>query len=304
MTPEFDARPIHVSLQTATAQEYGRPIQAIEALIYAALTEDMPTGDITTEPLIPQEQQGQGILRAKSALVIAGLSLFEKVFRTLDENIEPLWLRTDGDEVSPGEEIGRITGKARTLLAAERTGLNLLQHLCAVATITRRFVEKLRGYNCMVLDTRKTTPLWRWAEKYAVRVGGGVNHRICLSDGVLIKDNHLSLIGGVENLKTLLPACQKTWQRFRAEVEVSTLGQLHEALNAGFTSILLDNMAPSEVAEAVRITAGKARLEASGNITLENVEEYAKTGVDAISIGRITNFPPSVDLHFKIQPIP
>ena len=293
---------IRPDTDTIVREMFGRSLQAIDQQLHEALNEDIPGVDVTTAALIHRSTRGVGVLRARQAGVLAGLYLFERVFRLLEPELKVTWNLVDGDEFAPDQEIGHVSGSARALLAAERTALNLLQRLSGIATLTRAFVRAVEGTGVRILDTRKTTPLWRWAEKYAVRVGGGMNHRHNLSDGVLVKDNHLRLIGGLKGLKERQEDWRIAWQRFQPEVEVTTVGEASEAFETGFRRLLLDNMNPEDVRNVVEMAPPDAYLEVSGGVTLDNIRTYAETGVHAISVGRLTHSAPVVDLHFKIHP--
>ncbi|GBC84050.1 putative nicotinate-nucleotide pyrophosphorylase [carboxylating] [bacterium HR11] len=282
---------------------FGKTVAEIDDLLRAALAEDAPYGDVTTRRLIPPDRRARGVLRARRTFVLAGLPLFERVFYLITSDVQARWFCEDGATVVPEQEIGHVEGPAHALLMGERTALNLLQRLSGIATLTRRMVEAVRPYPVAILDTRKTTPLWRWAEKYAVRVGGGTNHRMSLSDGLLIKDNHLALIGGIEGLAGLRDALFQEATGLEPEVEVRSLEELQKVLALGFRRILLDNMSPDQVRQAVQMTQGRAWLEVSGGVTIDNVQDYAATGVDAISVGALTHSAPAADAHFKVYPL-
>ena len=274
-------------------------------LLQSFLQEDIGAADITSESVIPAGQRGCGTLLAKAPLVLAGIDLFAEVFRLLDPAAHTEILHHDGEQIWPGQTPARVHALARALLSGERVALNLLQRLSGVATLTRRFVEAVEGTGAQILDTRKTTPGLRALEKYAVRVAGGVNHRKDLAEAVLIKDNHVRLGGGVS---AALSAAQSA--RGRAawiEIEVTGLDELRIALRGNPDVILLDNMSPALVGEAVRFVRAldrerRIRIEASGGITLENVRQYAEADVDWISIGALTHSAPSVDLSLEIEP--
>ncbi|ANX02508.1 nicotinate-nucleotide diphosphorylase (carboxylating) [Thermoclostridium stercorarium subsp. leptospartum DSM 9219] len=271
----------------------------IRDILERAFREDMPMGDITTDNTVPCDSVSKALLIAKQDGVIAGLEICIEAFRMLDPdvNLEPLV--KDGDFVRKGDRILVVEGNSRALLKAERTALNILQRLSGIATETRKYVEKLRGYKAKVVDTRKTTPGLRLLEKYAVRVGGGTNHRFSLSDGVLIKDNHIKAAGGirqaVEAVRKQIPHTVKI------EVETETLEQVKEALDSGADIIMLDNMPPEIMKQAVELIAGKAVTEASGNVTLDNIESVAATGVDIISVGAITHSVKAMDISMKFE---
>ncbi len=276
----------------------------LRALVERALTEDLGRGDFTTQLTIPSDRKARGELIAKQDLVLAGLPVAEAVFKTLDPLIEFEPLAEDGAAVAARTRLARVTGKAATLLAGERVALNFLQRLCGIATITRDFKSKLAGLKTELLDTRKTTPGLRALEKYAVRMGGGSNHRARLDDGILIKNNHLSLAGGiraaVERARSLRPGVVP---RLSIEVEVCSAVELEEAIAAGAEAVLLDNMTPAQVRDCVARAAGRVRLEVSGGVSAENIRAYAETGVDSISVGALTHSAPAADIHFLIQPL-
>jgi nicotinate-nucleotide pyrophosphorylase (carboxylating) len=273
-------------------------------LLRGFLEEDLGGRDVTTETVVPPGLNARGDLVAKAPLVLAGLDVFLEVFRLLDESVQAETARKDGDELSPGEIPARVRGSARALLAGERVALNLLQRLSAVATLTRRFVREVAGTGAQILDTRKTTPGLRTLEKYAVRAGGGRNHRKDLGEAILIKENHIRLAGGVSQA---LRAAQAARDRVGwTEIEVTNLEELCEALSCSPDVILLDNMNPGQVRRAVELVrraegARKIRVEASGGITLANVRQFADAGVDWISIGALTHSAPAVDLSFEIE---
>ncbi len=281
------------------------PLQPLEKAVYRelvrrALAEDMGWGDVTTEATVGEHQRGRGRLLAKSRCVVAGLDIAEEAFQQLDPGVVMTRHHHDGELVEAGTLIADVEGRARALLVAERTALNFMQRLSGIATLTRRYVDAAAG-RITILDTRKTTPTLRALEKYAVRAGGGTNHRMALDDGILIKDNHVALAGGI------VPALQ----RMRAadhdlpiEVEVRTLDELDAALEAGATRILADNMDAATLAETVRRARGRAQVEVSGGVTLERLDEIAASGADFVSVGALTHSAPSVDLSFKIDPVP
>ncbi len=266
-------------------------------LIRAALAEDIGGGDVTTVATVPAGRRARGTLLAKSALVVAGLDVAVEAFRQLDSkvNVEVRW--GDGAHVQPHDVIALITGDARALLTAERTALNVLQRLSGIATLTSRFVTAA-GDRITVLDTRKTTPGWRAIEKYAVRCGGGTNHRQRLDDGVLIKDNHKRLAGGVT---AAIAAAQKGSHGLPIEVEVETLDELDEALAAGAPRILLDNFTTYDIRLAMERVAGRATVEISGGVTLERLPELGTTGAQFVSVGALTHSAPAADISFELE---
>jgi len=269
----------------------------IRKLIEEALFEDIGPGDITSEAVIPDEASATAEIIAKQDLVLAGILIIREVFRKLDPWVQFTPLAHDGSKVQSGSIIAQVQGRTRSLLAGERVALNLLQHLSGIATHTAKFVEILKGSRAEILDTRKTLPGLRALEKYAVRMGGGRNHRFGLYDGVLIKDNHIEAVGGIKEAVSLAKAGHHL---ARIEVEVENLKDLEEALNAKADIIMLDNMSIADMTEAVRIVNGRVALEASGNVTLDNVREIAETGVDMISIGALTHSVTAADISLKI----
>ena len=274
-------------------------VAEIERNVAAALAEDVGSGDWTAQ-LTPLEATARARIICRDTAVIAGQPWVNALFRTLDAAISVDWTVPEGAKVTPGTTLCELHGNARALLTGERTALNFLQTLSAVATKTRIYVDAIEGCKAHILDTRKTLPGLRIAQKYAVRMGGGVNHRIGLYDGILIKENHIAAAGGVtpalKEVQRIAPA--GVW----IQIEVETFDQLREALAAGAELILLDNMSTAQMREAVTITAGRARLEASGGITLANVREIALTGVDRISVGALTKDVKAVDLSMRFSP--
>jgi nicotinate-nucleotide pyrophosphorylase (carboxylating) len=274
-------------------------------LLCGFLQEDIGAGDITTGTVVAAGRRARGELVAKAPLVLAGLDIFLEVFRLLEPAVVAEVERKDGEELRVGTIPARVHGLASTLLTGERVALNLLQRLSGIATLTRRFVREVAGTNAQILDTRKTTPGLRALEKYAVRVGGGRNHRKDLAEAVLIKENHISIAGGVA---AALDAAEAAKGRAKwIEIEVTNFDELRDALVHSPDVILLDNMTPAQVRQAVeRVrraeTAQEIRIEASGGITLENVREFAEAGVDWISVGALTHSAPAVDLSFEIEP--
>ena len=278
-----------------------RPLARLDKGVYRelvrrALAEDMGWGDVTTEATVDEGQRGIGRLLAKQRCVLAGLDLAEEAFQQLDPGATMMRHRDDGQLCDPGTLVAEVSGRARALLIAERTALNFMQRLSGIATLTHAFVEAAAG-RIIVLDTRKTTPTMRLLEKYAVRAGGGTNHRLALDDGILVKDNHISLAGG------LAPALRRMVDAgldLQVEVEVRTLDELDAALAAGATRILADNMDVVMLAETVRRARGRAQVEVSGGVTLDRMPEIAASGADFVSVGALTHSAPSVDLSFKI----
>lgn len=265
--------------------------------ILSALKEDITSEDITTNSVMPSFQMGEVELICKQDGIVAGLGVFKRVFELLDPKTQVEFYRNDGDTIKNGEKIGVIKGDIRVLLSGERTALNFLQRMSGIATYTRSVTELLKGSKTKLLDTRKTTPNMRIFEKYAVKVGGGCNHRFNLSDGILLKDNHIGAAGSVANAVRMA----KEYAPFvrKIEVEVENLEMLKEALEAGADIIMLDNMSVEQMKEAVRLTAGKAETECSGNVTKENIAKLTDIGVDYISSGALTHSAPILDLSLK-----
>ena len=266
-------------------------------LILNALQEDITSEDITTNSVMPQYQLGEVELICKEDGIVAGLDVFKRVFELLDEKTEFDFSCKDGDAVKNGQKLGTVKGDIRVLLSGERTALNYLQRMSGIATYTRKIADLLEGTDTKLLDTRKTTPNMRVFEKYAVKVGGGYNHRYNLSDGILLKDNHIGAAGGVKEAVTMA----KEYAPFvrKIEVEVENLDMLREALEAGADIIMLDNMSVEEMKEAVKLCKGKAETECSGNVTKENVARLVDIGVDYISSGALTHSSPILDLSLK-----
>jgi nicotinate-nucleotide pyrophosphorylase (carboxylating) len=279
-----------------------QPFGPLEPALYReivrrALAEDLGWGDVTTEATIPTDLRGRGILLAKQPCIVAGLDVALEAFRQLDPAAVLTINYADGDAVDAGQVMAEIEGLAGPLLTAERTALNLLQRLCGIATVTRRYVDAAKG-RILILDTRKTTPTLRALEKYAVRAGGGTNHRLSLDDGILIKDNHVRLAGGV---REALARMEGAGHDMPIEIEVQTLAELDEALAAGATRVLADNFSIEDLAEAVRRTRGRAQVEASGGVTLERIEAIAATGADFVSVGALTHSAIAIDISFEVE---
>jgi nicotinate-nucleotide pyrophosphorylase (carboxylating) len=270
----------------------------IEQLIRLALQEDIGPGDITTDSLVHQVQQGQGIIIAKENMIVAGLEIARQVFTTLDPEIEWLPRCTDGDALTAGDTVLAIKGRLHVLLKGERTALNFLQRLSGIATHVKHFVDALGDSPVRLVDTRKTTPGWRVLEKYAVRIGGAENHRTGLFDGVLIKDNHIVAAGGVTEAVTR--ARQKVSHLIKIEVETANMAQVREAMSCGVDVIMLDNMDIQEISAAVKEIAGRALVEVSGGIQQKDLHALAATGVDIISIGALTHGARCVDLSMRL----
>jgi nicotinate-nucleotide pyrophosphorylase (carboxylating) len=268
-------------------------------LIRRALAEDIGRGDVTTAATVPADARARGTLLAKAPLVVAGLEVALEAFRQLDPEVvsEVRW--GDGAHIQAGEVIGVVSGRARALLTAERTALNVLQRLSGIATLTDQFVAASHD-RITVLDTRKTTPGWRALEKYAVRCGGGTNHRQRLDDGVLIKDNHKRLAGGIA---PAVEAARRGSQGLPVEVEVESLEELDEALKAGATRVLLDNFTTYDIRLAMERIRGRATVEISGGVTLSRIPELATTGAQFVSVGALTHSAPTADISFEVEPV-
>ncbi len=274
---------------------------AVINLIEQALDEDIGPGDLTTEAMIDPELQGQATIVAKQDFLVAGLKVAKQVFQTVNPAIEFKGIITDGERAAPGEVLAEIVGPVVDLLKGERVALNFLQHLSGIATLTSKFVQAVAGLPVKIVDTRKTVPGLRLLQKYAVRVGGGHNHRFALYDGILIKDNHLAAAPSLTAAVRRAKACAS--HLMRVEVEVTTIAELKEALTAGAEAILLDNMDIPTLKEAVGLAKGKAILEASGGVKLQTVREIAETGVDLISIGALTHSAPACDISMRLLKI-
>jgi nicotinate-nucleotide pyrophosphorylase (carboxylating) len=270
----------------------------LDRLIDLALEEDIGSGDVTTQAVVDPELQGEAHIRAKALLVAAGLPVAARVFNKLDAKIVFAAAVDDGQEVAPGTVLARLTGPVASILTGERVALNFLQRLSGIATFTRAMAARVIGSSAILVDTRKTTPGWRVLEKYAVRLGGGRNHRGGLYDAVLIKNNHLTAVGSIS--EAVRRAKASTHQLLKIEVEVTDLEGLEEALKAGADLILLDNMDDATLRQAVEITRGQAILEASGGMTKERLPQVAATGVNFISMGALTHSAPAVDIHLRL----
>jgi nicotinate-nucleotide pyrophosphorylase (carboxylating) len=268
-----------------------------DELIKLALKEDITSEDITTNSVMPKYQKGEVQLICKQDGVLAGLDVFKRVFELLDDTVEFQMNYSDGDNVKNGDLIGTVTGDIRVLLSGERTALNYLQRMSGIATYTREVADLLAGSKTKLLDTRKTTPNMRVFEKYAVKVGGGCNHRYNLSDGILLKDNHIGAAGGVK--EAVLMAKEYAPFVRKIEIEVENLEMLQEALDAGADIVMLDNMSVDTMRKAVKMAAGKAETECSGNVTRENIAKLVDIGVDYISSGALTHSAPIMDLSLK-----
>jgi nicotinate-nucleotide pyrophosphorylase (carboxylating) len=272
----------------------------LDRLLRMALEEDLGHADVTTAAVVPEDLAGRAVVVGRESFVLSGSSPFGRIFQLLDESTAMECRFRDGDRVPVDVPVLEISGRVQVLLSGERVALNLLQRLSGVATLTRRMVDALAGASCRLLDTRKTTPLWRQLERQAVRHGGGYNHRFGLSDGVLIKDNHLAAAGGIrEAVKRVRLSAPHT---LRIEVEVDTLDQFREALEVGVDVILLDNFSVEMMGRAVAINRKRALLEASGGVTLESIEAIARTGVDFISSGALTHSARAIDISLELYP--
>lgn len=268
-------------------------------IVRRALEEDVRTGDVTTNATVPDSGLARGVFLVKADCVIAGLDVAFEAFHQLDPRSRSTPLARDGDRCRPGQEIAIVEGTARALLVGERTALNFLQRLSGIATRARTFVDATGG-RITILDTRKTTPLLRALEKYAVRTGGATNHRFGLFDAVLIKDNHIRLAGGVtravERVRTERPGMP-------IEIEAQTLDEVDQALAAGAEIVLVDNMPTADIREAVRRARGRAKIEISGGVSIDRIPELAATGADFVSVGALTHSAPAVDISFEIEPV-
>lgn len=288
----------------------------IKEIVQLAIKEDIGDGDITSNIFIPDDSESEGALIAKEAGIVAGLPVAGYVLLQIDKDLIFTSNIEDGSRVERGTEIARVKGLTISLLSAERVVLNFLQRLSGIATATNRFAEKVKGYKAQIMDTRKTTPGWRYLEKYAVRVGGGVNHRMGLYDHILIKDNHLKIMESEKENGAIVRLVKKARKQIEngtlIEAEVEDLSQVKDVADAGVDIILFDNIEPSKIRKAINMVkeyeknqgarTGKAILtEASGNITIQNVEDYAKAGVDRISVGAITHSARALDISFEIS---
>lgn len=292
---------MRVSTRTSAMSETELPLSLVDSIVVRALEEDLGAGDVTTEACVPADAIAVGHGVARKAMIACGIPVAERVFRTVDPNLKFTVKVAEGAPVAAGTILYTVEGRARSLLTAERVSLNLIQRMCGIATATRRYVDAIpTGSKTRITDTRKTTPGLRLLERYAVRRGGGHNHRNDLGSAVLIKDNHIVAAGGVKQAITAAKA--RAPHTSKIECEIDSLDQLEEALTAGADIILLDNMDTATTAEAVKRTRGRALLEASGGITLERVTELANAGVDAISVGALTHSTPAADISLDFVP--
>lgn len=275
-----------------------------ERIVKSTLDEDSVAADVTTEALIPSDLEGKASLLVKKDGVLAGIDVAGEVFRQVDHSLRFKALLNDGAKVRKGQVVAIVEGRVASILKAERTALNFLQHLSGIATETARYVEAVSETKAVITDTRKTLPGLRMLEKYAVRVGGGKNHRLNLADGVLIKDNHLVALRsrGIGLGEAVKKARKRIPQTLKVEVEVGSIEEVREALSAGVDIIMLDNMKPEDMRKVVKLVKGRALLEASGGITLDNVCSVAETGVDFISIGALTHSAKALDISLELEP--
>ncbi|MBI5701602.1 carboxylating nicotinate-nucleotide diphosphorylase [Candidatus Saganbacteria bacterium] len=274
----------------------------IENLIKMALAEDIGSGDVTSDAIIGKDRKTKAVIIAKEAGIIAGLPLAQMVFNVLDKKVKFVYKIKDGSKVKKGQIVAEISGPARSILIGERLALNFLQRLSGIATLTGEYVARVKGQRAKILDTRKTMPLWRGADKYAVLAGGGQNHRMGLYDAILIKDNHIKIVGGVSAaIKKAQGARVKGQGKIIIEIEAGNIAEVKEAISAGADRILLDNMNLKILKQAV-VLCKKAKIatEASGGVNLQNVRSIAKTGVDFISVGALTHSPKALDISLKI----
>ena len=272
----------------------------LDGLYRLALAEDIGSGDVTTLSIIPADLRGSAVVFGREPFVLSGSKPFGRIFELLDSEITIDCPFQDGERVEPGVTVFRLQGKVRSILSAERTALNFVQRLCGIATLTRKMVDAMAGTGCKLLDTRKTTPLWRSLEKEAVLHGGGKNHRFGLAGGVLIKDNHIAATGSLKESVRL--ARQGAPHTFRIEVEAENIEQVDEAIEAGADVVLLDNFTPDKLKEAVAVAKGRVLLEASGGVNLNTVRAIAETGVDFVSCGAITHSAKAIDLTLEFSP--
>ena len=280
------------------------PQEQIDNIIDLALAEDISHGDVTTEALIPPDLQGKASILVKARGILAGSEIAKRVFVKVDPSLKVEVLIKDGAEVKPGDIVATISGSVASILKAERVALNFLQRLSGIALQTAQFVAKTQGLKVNITDTRKTTPGLRLLEKYAVRVGGGQNHRFHLGDGILIKDNHLAALRalGMSFKDIIAKAKQNAPHGLKVEVEVNTAEEALDAVEAGADIIMLDNMSPDEMRRVVSLVSGRVKIEASGGITLANVRAIAETGINLISVGALTHSPKALDISLELEP--
>ena len=275
------------------------PEYIVHRLIRCALEEDIGAGDRTTGSVLTGQESGTARAVAKADMVLAGIDVFRETFLLLDPDIQFTNCLEDGREIKRSDILAELSGKLASILTAERTALNFLQRMSGIATMTRQYVAAVTGTRARILDTRKTVPGLRSLDKYAVRVGGGLNHRFALYDGVLIKDNHITTAGGIT--PAIQRARQKISHTLKIEVEVKNIGEVQEALSAGADAVMLDNMTPEAMSEAVRLIGGKVPVEASGNVTLATVRQIAETGVNFISVGALTHSVTAADISLLVS---
>ena len=280
------------------------PEEEVDNIIALALTEDISHGDVTSEALIPTELQGKASILVKAEGILAGGEVAKRVFLKVDPSLRVEVLIEDGARVQPGDVIANVLGSVVSILKAERVALNFLQKLSGIASQTAQYIAETRGFTVSITDTRKTTPGLRLLEKYAVRMGGGQNHRFHLGDGILIKDNHLVALRalGMSLRDIVARAKQNAPQGLEVEIEVGTTQEALDAVEAGVDIIMLDNMSPDEMRRVVGLVSGQVKIEASGGITLENIRAAAMAGVDAISIGALTHSPKALDISLELEP--
>ena len=271
----------------------------LDRIIIDALDEDIGSGDVTTLAVLTGNEVGTAEVLAKDDIIVAGVDVFKEVFVLYDKDINFFVKVKDGQSAGRGDILAEISGKLKNILTAERVALNFLQRMCGIATLTRKYVDRISGTKAKILDTRKTLPCHRDLDKYAVKIGGGLNHRLGLYGGVMIKDNHIKAAGGI--LKAVKMISSHVPPTLKIEVEVKNLGEVEEALSSGVDIIMLDNMNVEDMRKAVSMISGRALIEASGNVTLTNVREIAETGVDYISVGTITHSAPAADISLLIK---
>jgi len=277
----------------------------VEHILDVALAEDTGSGDVTSRMLVPAGLMGEGQVLVKTPGVLAGIEVLRRLFLKVDSSLSVAVLVEDGNKIKPGDVVAIVSGRVASMLGSERVALNFLQRMSGIATLVAEFVNRVNGTRAVIADTRKTTPGLRWLEKYAVRMGGGHNHRFNLSDAVLIKDNHLAALRatGMSLGEIVKKAKQGAPPGLAVEVEITSFEEAKEALAAGANTIMLDNMIPQQMRPIVKMVAGRAKLEASGGVRLENVREIAETGVDIISVGSLTHSVKSLDISLEIETI-
>lgn len=275
----------------------------IDAVLHLAFAEDIPFGDLTTEAFLPDDARARAELRARQSGVFSGGQVFARAMRTLDSEVDVALHHDDGARFTDQEVLATVSGPASTVLSAERTALNLVQRMTGIATLTAQYVTAVEGTNARITDTRKTTPGLRALERHAVRCGGGHNHRFCLSDAVMVKDNHLAVVTaeGTSLAEAVRAARRRLPHTVHIEVEVDRLDQISQALEGGAETIMLDNFSPADLRAGVALIGGRSVVEASGGVSLETVADIAATGVDVISLGALTHGVPAVDLGLDVQ---